>query len=299
MAVPYTGPDLATILQNLSAYTTPASQPPSVPLATNQQNPYEASPYIPEDGEIDEYEPLEHSNPQSSPLTASVNASGSAHQQVLAPQALNPQKVQTAHQPSSALLPHNSSISSTSSQSSQPPIITWPAALRHITTLSARNPSFIPRIKQLILSQHDHERQWWRGREQLLLKIQGREASRRKLQEALAAVTGGNAGGDNGTLLSADDAKDGENGKRKLGDGADELGKEGQGEIDAEGQKELLMYDRKVLRACKDMAKATEMELENMGVPFFGATVEKLVGKEEREKLKAKMLRFLEDLAGE
>ena len=59
------------------------------------------------------------------------------------------------------------------------------------------------------------------------------------------------------------------------------------------------MYDRKVLRACKDMAKATEMELENMGVPFFGQAVEKLVGKEEREKLKAKMLRFLEDLAGE
>ena len=122
--------------------------------------------------------------------------------------------------------------------------------------------------------------------------------SRRKLQEALAAVTGGNVGGDNGAFPGTE-AKDVENGKRKRGAGADDLGKEGQVEIDAEGQKELLMYDRKVLRACKDMAKATEMELGNMGVPFFGKEVEKLVGKEEREKLREKMLRFLEDLAGE
>lgn len=73
-------------------------------------------------------------------------------------------------------------------------------------------------------------------------------------------------------------------------------------EMDAEGQKELLMYDRKVLRASKEMASATEKELESLGVPFFGKDVEKIMvstKKVEMNALREKMVAFLEELCGE
>lgn len=47
------------------------------------------------------------------------------------------------------------------------------------------NPDVEQRIKHLITTQHDHERQWWKQREALLQKQRGREEERRKLDGVL------------------------------------------------------------------------------------------------------------------
>ena len=134
------------------------------------------------------------------------------------------------------------------------------------------------------------------------------------MDEVLAAV-----GGKGGTLASISDGSGAGGGggeKRKRGEGGtlndDDHDDEGlaseekkedskEMEMDAEGQKELLMYDRKVLRASKEMASATEKELESLGVPFFGKDVEKtmMMQQVEMNALREKMVAFLEELCEE
>ena len=64
-------------------------------------------------------------------------------------------------------------------------IITYPAALRHITKVVARNEATMARLRKLIASQHQHERQWWDGR-QALVKQQGeRGEGRKKVEDVL------------------------------------------------------------------------------------------------------------------
>ena len=70
------------------------------------------------------------------------------------------------------------------SQPSASTIVTWPPALRHMLAL-AQNQDVIHRIRHLIQEQHSHERQWWRGREELVRKQQGREEARGKLDGVL------------------------------------------------------------------------------------------------------------------
>ena len=103
-------------------------------------------------------------------------------------------------------------------------------------------------------------------------------------------------------LAKSYEAKDGEKRKRGKGEEGDDegLAEEKETEMDAEGKKELLQYDRKVLRASKEMAFATEKELENLGVPFFGKDVEKFsTEKVEMDALRERMVAFLEELCGE
>ncbi|MCJ1438595.1 hypothetical protein MMC27_007985 [Xylographa pallens] len=118
-------------------------------------------------------------------------------------------------------------------------IITYPAALRHITKVVARNEVTMSRLRKLIASQHQHERQWWDGRETLVKQQGEREEGRKKVEDVLKSM-----GGKVTSQIS--------------------------GPTPAEDAAELLRYDKKVHRACVDMVNATRAELQSMGVPSFG-----------------------------
>ena len=76
-------------------------------------------------------------------------------------------------------------------QSPKPPvvdsktIITWPPALRYITNTIARNQDVMTRIKRIIKSQHDHEKEWWSNREALIQMQKKRVVDSKKVDEIL------------------------------------------------------------------------------------------------------------------
>lgn len=47
-------------------------------------------------------------------------------------------------------------------------ITEWPAALKHVMKVMAQNEDVQNRVKKLVRTQHDHERQWWAGREAIM-----------------------------------------------------------------------------------------------------------------------------------
>lgn len=113
-------------------------------------------------------------------------------------------------------------------------------------------------------------------------KLAGRDASRQKLDTVLASL-GGNTGASSAPPEVVD--------------------------VEEEEQK---MYDRKVYKAYGEMVGATHMELKRLGIPFFAiqeklivrgvvvGEVEKgMVGDEELERLKGRMVEFLEDMVRE
>ncbi|KAI4132317.1 MAG: hypothetical protein LQ338_000778 [Usnochroma carphineum] len=167
-------------------------------------------------------------------------------------------------------------------QAQAPLITTYPPALRHTTKLLSSSPTTVSRIRHLIHTAHQHERSWYSGRETLLKQLSGRDASRKQLDTVLASLGGA-------TTTSHSSAP-------------------GEEKVDVE--KELEVYDRKVYRAYGEMVKATQRELRGLGIPFFGiegalvvreeGEKEKgKVGEEELERLKARMVEFLEDMVRE
>ncbi|MCJ1386496.1 hypothetical protein MMC17_009622 [Xylographa soralifera] len=118
-------------------------------------------------------------------------------------------------------------------------IITYPAALRHITKIVARNEATMSRLRKLIASQRQHERQWWDGRETLVKQQGEREEGRKKVEDVLKSM-----GGKVSSQIS--------------------------GPTPAEDAAELLRYNKKVHRACVDMVNATRVELQALGIPSFG-----------------------------
>ncbi|KAL8827099.1 MAG: hypothetical protein Q9170_007145, partial [Blastenia crenularia] len=131
-----------------------------------------------------------------------------------------------------------------------------------------------------------HERQWWAGRENLLARLASRGENKRKLASVLASV-GGTEPPHNSVDL--------DRGERE---------EEG---IDAEAEKELKLYDRKVHKAYGEMVAATRAELKGMGIPFFAIAGERVgkegeegkVGEEDLERLRGRMVGFLEDMVRE
>ncbi|MCJ1392176.1 hypothetical protein MMC18_005043 [Xylographa bjoerkii] len=118
-------------------------------------------------------------------------------------------------------------------------ITTYPAALRHITKIVARNEATMSRVRKLIVSQHQHERQWWDGREALVKQQGEREEGRKKVEDVLKSMGG-------------------------------KVSSQVTGPTPAEDAAELTRYDKKVHRACTDMVNATRAELQAMGIPSFG-----------------------------
>ena len=64
-------------------------------------------------------------------------------------------------------------------------LTTWPTALRCVTRSIARNEAAMARIRQLIHTQRQHERQWWDGREALVRKQKQRGEGRRAVDDVL------------------------------------------------------------------------------------------------------------------
>lgn len=64
-------------------------------------------------------------------------------------------------------------------------ITTWPAALRYVMRTVGQNEETQLRIRGLIHSQHNHERQWWKGREALLERQQARGDKKKELDAVL------------------------------------------------------------------------------------------------------------------
>ncbi|CAD6574914.1 MAG: hypothetical protein ASARMPRED_006978 [Alectoria sarmentosa] len=160
-------------------------------------------------------------------------------------------------------------------------ITTWAPALRHVTGQSASNDEFVHRVRHLITTQHNHERQWWDGREELKKRLASREEGRKKLDMVLGSL-GGHIATSNSNDLSE--------------------------------EQEMKIYDKKVYNACKEMVAATMKELKKLEVPFFcymeGLVSPKGDGKAQGKRkgtiseaeladLKGRMMVLLEDLCGE
>lgn len=64
-------------------------------------------------------------------------------------------------------------------------ITSWPSALKHVMRTVSVNEDLQARIKRLIRSQHEHEKQWWQGREALLTKQDTRWEKKKQLEEVL------------------------------------------------------------------------------------------------------------------
>ena len=174
---PYPTPNLATILRTLSAYA-PAPQP-ELPPTSHPPQPQVPPPL--EDGELPyepPYEPAElpYEPPAAAYQQPTAPPTSYEPQQPLPqlqPQPPPPQRPQTPIPPQQPTLPSASTIT------------TWPPALRHVTQHLAQNEEVMRRIKHLISTQHNHERQWWSQREALLKTQRGREEGRRRLDGVL------------------------------------------------------------------------------------------------------------------
>lgn len=91
----------------------------------------------------------------------------------------------------------------------------------------------------MIKIQHEHEEQWWNGRNALIEKQKGRKEGQKKLDEVLKAIGG---------AIST----------QPVNNTPEEL------------LKELETYDMKVHRAQLHMVREFSTRLKDYGVPFFG-----------------------------
>ncbi|KAF6221962.1 hypothetical protein HO133_001930 [Letharia lupina] len=291
--------DLASILQTLRAYAPSQQQAPEATYqsqALRAHHQPQAPPQTP-DLEEDEYDPSTYD--PSLPLITVPHPQAAPAQAPDAQPQQSPPTPETRHrlekttpsyprpppEPTPAAKPPASTPGPKKAHA--PPghrpatITTWAPALRHVTGQTTADPEFGHRVRHLITTQRDHERQWWDGREDLKKRLAGREEGRKKLDSVLGSL-GGHVNASK----------------------TDEFSEE----------EELKMYDRKVYQACREMVAATVKELKKLEVPFF-CTVEGLVspkgdgkaqGKRkgtvseaELAELRGRMMVLLEDLCGE
>jgi hypothetical protein len=168
----YNSADLTSVLRTLSALSNNQSHqdyqnnPPSVHISSHSPVQQRT-----QDEEDDPYEPAEASPPFP---VAQVHSNHSTYQRTTG-----------AHAPSAKAPLHPNAPSSIADSSS---ITTWPAALRHVMREVSQNEDAQRRIRRLIQSQHDHERQWWQGREALLKKQKARVEKKKELDAVLRSV---------------------------------------------------------------------------------------------------------------
>ncbi|KAL3424205.1 hypothetical protein PVAG01_03486 [Phlyctema vagabunda] len=169
-------------------------------------------------------------------------------------------------------------------------IIEWSAGLRCVMRTVAKHDNVLQDIRRMIKVQHEHEEQWWKGREALIERQQARKEGQKKLDDVLKAV-----GGNVATGVTNTDPE--------------------------ELAKELEIFDLKVYRAQMQMVREMTTRLKGLGVPFFGTKTElvRVAGKALSEptlfdghedektlideadliKLQRKMLGILEDMCNE
>ncbi|KAL4893383.1 hypothetical protein BDV59DRAFT_178124 [Aspergillus ambiguus] len=149
-------------------------------------------------------------------------------------------------------------------------ITSWPPALQHVMRAMSQNDDLQRRIRRLIQRQHDHERQWWQGREALRAKQTARVQKKKELDEVLRSV---------GAPVDANQVSTAE-----------------------DDQAELQHYDAKVYRASRHMADAMTAELRALQIPFFAlrpdSAARAALSPEELAALQRRMLELLQDLCG-
>lgn len=153
-------PDLASILQTLSAYAPAVSS-----FSSNGASHEEPTPLNRED---DDYEPpASFASPEQPPVADPIS---------------RPQE-STSYDPANISTPRP--ITTTPTPPPDPyTITTWPAALQCVMKSVSQNEAHQARIRKLIRTQHDHEKQWWAGREALLTKQKAR-AQKKKTMDAV------------------------------------------------------------------------------------------------------------------
>lgn len=171
-------PDLTTVLKTLSAFAPPASNQTlnnsslshGQPSFTNQSDGPRG------DDDDDDYEPSDVIPPPPSqpyqyqypaPQWTAGGPSTSSQSQI-------PDPRRAAKTPT----PTSSTVDPCT-------ITAWPAALKYVMKTVSQNEALQAKIRRLIHSQHEHERQWWRGREALLAKQKARGEKKKQLEEVL------------------------------------------------------------------------------------------------------------------
>lgn len=205
--------------------------------------------------------------PQNSPLNASNATSYGINnaQQPLA--SLKPPETRSRSiTPSTPAVPEASTI------------ITWAAAIKHVTKYIINDDKATTRIKHLIKQQQQHEEQWWSQREAIVAKHNGREGSNNKVADILKELGG----------LAVPIAK------------VDE----------AANKNELETFDRKVYKSLVQMAADFDSQLRKLGIPFYAIKHDLIIvgteagdestkgklDKGELRDLQKRMLQYLEDL---
>lgn len=197
----YTPPDLATILRSLAASipTAQASQPPfhRHPVTTNPPTQlynyqFDGPNDLDTDSDLEEgeYDPSDALLP---PAVLTPNTSATTR---TSPNPLNASIASIAPiaptAPVASIAPARPPPAPPVAPTAPPKptvdprtITTYPAALRHITQTVAQNEASMARIRKLIASQHQHERQWWEGRVQLIKQQAEREEGRKTVEDVL------------------------------------------------------------------------------------------------------------------
>lgn len=256
------GPDgqanISEILRSLTAYLPKEQQSPDQPQSGHPNAYWSQS-----NGHDYQYTPSETIPQHDAYQQWLAHSQANSHQ----PQATYDLSARQPHSPAQhAQRSESHHIKSRSTTPVQPKvdprtITTWPAALRHVTKISAINAEFLPRVRSMINNQHDNERQWWEGREALLQQQASRANGRVELDSVLASV---------GVQASKDFTTE-------------------------DNETELKRYDVKVHKAQVKMVNVMSEELKGLQVPFFGL---KEQDKQNRD-LQRKMLGFLEELCEE
>ncbi|RAH68997.1 uncharacterized protein BO66DRAFT_376650 [Aspergillus aculeatinus CBS 121060] len=250
----YNSADLTSVLRTLSALSnqqSPASSSDIVPPTDSQAH----HPDDPEDN--DPYEPSE--TLPSVPVTHQQQAQQQAQQKKALP----------SPNPSYTHPPRAQTTQNSTTGGDPSSITTWNAALRHVMRTVSQNENLQSRIRWLIRRQHDHEKQWWQGREALVKKQQARTEKKKELDAVLRSV---GAPVDNNKSISTAE----------------------------EDQAELTNYDAKVYRASRQMADAMIAELRGLGIPFFNIRKDlTLISRQDLLQLQRRILELLLDLCGE
>ena len=164
-------------------------------------------------------------------------------------------------------------------------ITAWPQALKYVMSSLSQSAAASSRLKTLIHSQHQHEKQWWAGRQSLISRLEGRDEGQKKANDLLRMLGSGKAEETSSTTQADPDVK----------------------------KKELEIYDAKVYRALSEMTRAMNDEFRTLGVPFFAIKHELIdakadessktkpgaLGKKELLELQKRMLQLLQDLLAE
>ncbi|KAL4780953.1 hypothetical protein BJX76DRAFT_336672 [Aspergillus varians] len=234
-------PDLNSILRTLSAFS---SQTNTHQLASNNHaaNDHEND-YEPPDAHLPPVVVESQTQPQPTsgkthphPSSYSSLSSSSSSSLRYSPQANQSSKPQPQTK--------EKNISST--------ITTWSVALKQVMRTVAQNEDIQRRIRFLIQRQHDHEKQWWKGREALLQKQTSRKQKKMELDQVLRSV---------GAPVDEKEVSTAE-----------------------EDSAEINNYDAKVHKASRQMADAMLSELKALDVPFFCTSQSLIADETARQK---------------